>query len=214
MSAGAVSTPSCVLLAERLTDARPAGAACADVVGRRVFDTLGALAAARRVASSVALRELTGGLGLGDSGSSGVLDDVRLLCAVTRSSEVDDIERRGCTTPGSVAIPVSLVLAAARGADDAALMAGVVAGYEAMVGVGEAIDGALRLRAGIWPSHLAAPLSAAAASAVVLGLDADRCAHALAIAATRPVVEDWMAGTTDRLIPAAPRTPQFSCLKG
>jgi 2-methylcitrate dehydratase PrpD len=39
----------------------------------------------------------------------------------------------------------------------------------------------------VWPSHLGAPLSAAAAAAAVLGLDRERTAHALAIAATRAV---------------------------
>jgi 2-methylcitrate dehydratase PrpD len=138
-----------------------------DLVRRRIFDTLGALVAGREVEASRVLA------GLGDP------LDVRYLCAATRSSELDDIDPRSCTTPGSVAVPVALAVAAARGGDP---FAGVAAGYEAMVAFGEAVDGPHRLADGIWPSYLAAPVAAAATAARVLDLDAERTAHALAIA--------------------------------
>jgi 2-methylcitrate dehydratase PrpD len=143
-----------------------------DLVRRRIFDTLGALVAGREVEASRVLARFSDPF------------DVRELCATARSSELDDIDPRSCTTPGSIAVPVALTTAAARGGDVAA---GVVAGYEAMVAIGEAIDGPHRLAEGVWPSYLAAPVAAAATVARVLDLDAERTAHALAIARTRAV---------------------------
>jgi 2-methylcitrate dehydratase PrpD len=150
----------------------------AEVARRRVFDTLGALVAGRDVEASRALAHLTPALG------AGPLDEIRELCAATRSSEIDDIDRQSCTTPGSVAVPVALAVGAARGGF---VLEGVVAGYEAMIARGEAIDGAHAVYGGTWPSYLAAPVAAAATGARVLGLDIKRTAHALAIAATRAV---------------------------
>jgi 2-methylcitrate dehydratase PrpD len=147
-----------------------------ELVALRAFDTLGALAAGLRVAATRALPR--------PPGDGGLLADVRRLCAAVRCSEVDDFERLSCTTPGSVAVPVALLVGAAEGGDAGA---GIIAGYEAMIAVGEAIDGPHVLAQGIWPSYLAAPVAGAATAAAVLGLDHDRTAHALAIAATRSV---------------------------
>jgi 2-methylcitrate dehydratase PrpD len=165
-------------LAERFSAAARASSrrAIADVARRRVFDALGALAAGRGIADHALLAALP---------EHGLIADVRRLCAVIRSTEVDDLDRRSCTSPGSVAVPVSLLVAAWRGLGEEELLAGVAAGYEAMAGLGQALDGPHRLAGGLWPSYVAAPLAAAAATAAVLDLDADRAAHALAVAAAR-----------------------------
>jgi 2-methylcitrate dehydratase PrpD len=177
-----VSTPardaSCSVLAARL---RAVGDACDDealgeVVGLRVLDTLGALVAAHGAEATRVIPE-----------ASGLLGNVRRLCATVRCSEIDDFERLSCTTPGSVAVPVALLVGIARDAPAQRIRAGIVAGYEAMIAVGEATDGPHRLAQGVWPSHLAAPIAAAATTAAVLGLDDERTTHALAIAATRSV---------------------------
>jgi 2-methylcitrate dehydratase PrpD len=151
-----------------------------DVARRRVFDTLGALTGGRRVVASRALAGLNEGAARG-----GLLERVRDLVAAARCSEVDDIDRGSCTTPGSVAVPVALAVGAARGAADRDVLAGVVAGYEAMIRFGDSIDGARTMYRGVWPSYVAAPFAAAATTARVLGLDTERTTHALAIAATR-----------------------------
>ncbi|MDA0158898.1 MmgE/PrpD family protein [Solirubrobacter ginsenosidimutans] len=165
-------------LAERFAGAAHATArpVVADIVRRRVFDALGALAAGRGIADHALFAALP---------ERGLLADVRRLCAVIRSTEVDDLDRLSCTSPGSVAVPVSLLVAAWRGLGEEELLAGVAAGYEAMAGIGQALGGPHRLPDGVWPSYDAAPLAAAAASAAVLGLDGDRAAHALAIAVAR-----------------------------
>ncbi len=96
--------------------------------------------------------------------------------------EVDDIFSPGLYHPGVVTIPAALALAEARGADGARLLRAIVAGYE----VGNRIARAVN------PAHYAhwhstatiGHFGAAAAAAVVLGLDAGRTAHALATVAT------------------------------
>jgi len=153
----------------------------AEIVARRVFDTLGAVAVGAAVAGP--WWELDGGA-LSDRG---LLATVRGLCACARASEVDDIERRSCTTPGSVAVPVALAVAGERDVTGPALLAAVAAGYEAMVAIGEAIDGPLILYRGIWPSYLAAPVAAAATAARLLELEHGRFVDALSIAAARAV---------------------------
>ena len=67
-------------------------------------------------------------------------------------------------------------------ADAADLAAAIVAGYEAMIRLGSAIDGPSVLYRGIWPSYFAAPFGVAAVAARLLRLDAQQAAHALATA--------------------------------
>ena len=166
------------VLAERFAAAAHASSRSdiADIARRRVFDAVGALAAGRPVADHALFAALP---------EQGLIADVRRLCAVIRSTEVDDLDRLSCTSPGSVAVPVSLLLTAWRGLGEEELLAGVAAGYQAMAGIGQALGGPHQLTDGVWPSYVAAPLAAAATAAAVLGLDGDRAAHALAIAAAR-----------------------------
>jgi 2-methylcitrate dehydratase PrpD len=103
-------------------------------------------------------------------------------CACTRLSEIDDIHLASATTPGGVVVPAAVTVAAALGADGAALACATAAGYEAMVRLGRAIDGPAALYRGVWPTYFAAPFAVAATSARLLGLDASRSAHALGIA--------------------------------
>lgn len=182
---GAPSSTACELLAERvLGEGSPvSGAEAQAATALRVFDTLGALSAAAR---GTGAWPDEGELGADD----GLLGTVGRLCAVTRSSEVDDIERRSCTTPGSAVVPVALALAAeferAGGAPPGStVLTAVAAGYEVMVAVGEAIAGPSVLYRGIWPSYLAAPLAAAATAGRLLALDGEGLVNALAIAAAR-----------------------------
>lgn len=195
MSVVAPST-GCAGLAERVLGAASAlPDEAAQAAAQRVFDTLGALAAARDAGAWPARS--------GELASDGeLLATVRRLCAITRSSEIDDIERQSCTTPGSLAVPVALALAAQRrrAGDDvpgSRLLAAVAAGYEAMVAVGEAVDGPFVLYRGVWPSYLAAPVAAAATAGRLLELPPEQFVNALAIAAAR------MAGVAGR----PPREP-------
>src|SRR5262249_2953178 len=99
--------------------------------------------------------------------------------------EIDDIHLASMTTPGAIVIPAALTLASAMptaNADDAT--AAILAGYEAMIRLGHAIDGPTALYRGIWPTCFAAPFAAAAVAARLRKLDADATANALALALT------------------------------
>jgi 2-methylcitrate dehydratase PrpD len=94
--------------------------------------------------------------------------------------------------PGAPIVPAALAAAELAGADGATLMAGVVAGVEVASRLGDCL----------WPTHFdrgwhvtatTGPIGAACAAARVLGLDADRTAAAIAIAATQA------AGHTEQL---------------
>jgi 2-methylcitrate dehydratase PrpD len=96
--------------------------------------------------------------------------------------EFDDIYRDAGYHPGCPTIAAAVATAQARGADMAALLRAMVAGYEVSCRIGLAVQ----------PSHYrywhttgtVGTFGAAAATAVLLGCDAARTAHALATAAT------------------------------
>lgn len=133
--------------------------------------------------------------------SSATPDLIRYVCAATRCTEVDDIDAASCTTVGSVVVPAAIVTGGAGGASERDVLCGIVAGYEAMIRLGLAVDGAIRLYDGIWPTYLTAPFGAAAAVARVRRLDAEGTAHSLAIAASRST------GITARA--GGPRSPRW-----
>ncbi len=112
---------------------------------------------------------------------SSLPDRIALKVAQTRLTEIDDIHMASCTTVGSVIVPVVLELAAELSVTEAQIAAALRAGYDAMVRLGCAVDGARILYAGIWPTYLTAPFGAAAAAAALLGLDATRTANGLAL---------------------------------
>jgi 2-methylcitrate dehydratase PrpD len=126
--------------------------------------------------------------------------DVGTPAALARLSEIDNIHLASATTPGGIVIPAALTLAAARGADGAALTGAIVAGIEAMVRLGLAIDGPQVIYRGIWPTYFAAPFGIAAVAARLLSLDAKQTGHALALALTfaAPGVGHHNAATTSR----------------
>lgn len=126
-------------------------------------------------------------MGATDGGAPALFDAgfagrIGLAVAQTRLTEIDDIHMPSCTTAGSVIVPAVLTLAAEMGSDHATVRHAMRAGYDALVRTGCAIDGARILYRGIWPTYFAAPMGTAAAAAVLLGLDAERTAHALAMA--------------------------------
>jgi 2-methylcitrate dehydratase PrpD len=117
--------------------------------------------------------------------SGGALRDIALNCARVRLSEVDDIHIGAMITPGSFVVPSALAIAATLPrADSGALNEAIVCGYEAMVRLGQAIDGPAILYRGIWPSYIAAPFGVAAVAARLLDLTPPQAAHALAFALT------------------------------
>jgi len=126
-------------------------------------------------------------------------DDLALHCALARLSEVDDIHLASMTTPGSIVIPAAMTIAAAL-PDAEDLAPAIVGGYEAMIRLGEAINGPQVLYRGIWPTYFGASIASAAVSARLMRFDASQTAHALALALTMaaPSVGQHHAPTTSR----------------
>ena len=115
--------------------------------------------------------------------ADGLADRVAINVALARLSEIDDIHLASRTTPGAIVVPAALTIAASLpdvAADDIA--AAIIAGYEAMIRLGAAIDGPSVLYRGIWPTYFAAPLGAATVAARLLKLDDKQTANALATA--------------------------------
>ena len=149
-----------------------------------LLDTLGAWQAGTRTEDTAALRHLAQTPpGLPAAFGEAALDRLALRIATIRNTEIDDIHMESCTTPGSVVVPVALTLAGVLGTPRAISFArGLAAGYEAMIRLSLAVSGASILYRGVWPTFFAAPASAAATAAALLGLDARQTADALAIA--------------------------------
>jgi 2-methylcitrate dehydratase PrpD len=178
-------------------------ATAVDKLRLHVVDTLGAWIAAMATAEGRAVRKFYQALRSADAtvGKNSLFDDAALNCALVRLSEVDDIHLASMTTPGSIVIPVALLIASTLPqADIGEMTAAIIGGYEAMTRFGAAINGPDALYRGIWPTYFAAPLGAAAVAAGMLRLDERQTAHAFALALTvaAPSVGQHHAATTSR----------------
>ena len=100
------------------------------------------------------------------------------------SIEMDDVTTESSLHPGVPVIPAALALAEEHGAGAAAFLEAVVAGYEVVVRVGNALGGAKAYGRGFHPTGVAGAFGAAVAAARVLGLDADGTTRAMGIAGT------------------------------
>jgi 2-methylcitrate dehydratase PrpD len=153
-----------------------------DRVKRHVLDTWAAQIAGSRTVEGEAVGRLP------DADKDGVLGAVVAGCAQARCTEIDDIHLTSCTTPGSVVVSTAVALARDRASAGAPISvrdvcAAVVAGYEAMIRVGIAIDGPAALlgpRGGLWPTGFAAAFGAAATACRACGLSVEQTAGALA----------------------------------
>jgi 2-methylcitrate dehydratase PrpD len=87
--------------------------------------------------------------------------------------------------PGTVVVPAALAMAEKLDSSGEALMTAIAAGYEVMIRSSLALDpSAARLR-GWHLTGVCGPFGAAAACAVLMGLDAERTAWALGLAGTQ-----------------------------
>src|SRR5262245_49916521 len=132
------------------------------------------------------------------------MTDVTAGCAQARCTEIDDIHLASCVTPGSIVVPTVLAFAS-RGRFRATgdCVAAALAGYEAAIRLGMAIDGPRALLQGTWPTGSAASFASAAVAARALALDEAQTAGALATAlamasptglpAARPSSSRWLA---------------------
>ena len=110
-------------------------------------------------------------------------DRIAINCALARLSEIDDIHLGAMITPGAIIVPAALTIAAAMpDLDKDEVAAAMIAGYEAMIRFGAAVDGPAVLYRGIWPTYIAAPFGVAATAARLMRLDTEQTANALSLA--------------------------------
>jgi len=167
-------------LAASVADRTAIPGALRECLSLHVADTVGACVAGSRTPEGVALLRFAAPDTLLPDG---IAERVLRNCALARLSELDDIHLGSCTTPGSVIIPAALTLGASIGHCTSDMLAGsILAGYEAVLRLGLALDGPSILYRGIWPTYIAAPFGVAAATARLLDLDQRQTAHALALA--------------------------------
>lgn len=106
-----------------------------------------------------------------------------VTAALTHILEIDDLHRLSVTHPGCVVVPAALAAAVRDGKRGHALLDGVLAGYEAMCRIGNAVG----------PAHYrifhntatCGPFGSAMAVGRLLGLDASQQVHALGNAGTQ-----------------------------
>lgn len=102
--------------------------------------------------------------------------------AAAHAEEVDDIYREAIYHPGAPTIAAALAAAQETGAEGAAFIRGIVAGYEISTRIGAALG---RAHYKYWHNTgTAGTFGAAAAGASVYGLDATRFAHAIGTSGT------------------------------
>ena len=110
----------------------------------------------------------------------------------------DDTHFAAKTHVGSAVLPAAFALAEERGAGGAAFARAVVAGCEVAAAVGERLAASTTAR-GFRASPVFGTLGAAAASAVLLGLDAEGAADAIAIASSFSggLNQTWIDGSSE-----------------
>ncbi len=97
------------------------------------------------------------------------------------ANETDDTHLKSPTHPGGIAVPAALAMAEYARADGEKLLVAVVAAYEIQIRISWACSPFLIYR-GHHPPVGVGPFGAAAASAVLLGFDAEQTLNALGIA--------------------------------
>ncbi|MEM4382739.1 MAG: MmgE/PrpD family protein [Candidatus Caldarchaeum sp.] len=111
------------------------------------------------------------------------LEDVFLGVSATRMSEIDDIHRKSCTTPGSIVWPT--VFGCLNKFGNVSLQTvidSVYVGYDVITWFGEAVRGPYLLSRGIWPTLFAASLGTAAVASRMMGLSKKKTANAISLA--------------------------------
>jgi 2-methylcitrate dehydratase len=157
-----------------------------------VLDTIGCAFAGSREEVARATRDvaLRGGAGecvlIGSARKTGVTNAVLANGVAARVLDLNDYlvnEANGQPEAGghpSDNIPVALAMGAARGRSGRDVLAAIVAGYEIYARLQRSMD-----RAGPWDGVTVSGLVAPAMAGLLMGLDAGRLAHALALGLAR-----------------------------
>src|SRR5579871_950010 len=189
-------------LAEIVQQRTGADAPVLEKLAHHVADAIGAWIAASKTSEGKALIAFRKHSQIADRSAAPSLDiDIATHVALVRLSEIDDIHLQSMTTPGAIAVPAALTLAAALPqAEIGDVIAAMLAGYEAVIRLGLAIKGPDVLYRGIWPTYFGAGFATAAVAARLLRLDLKQTAHALALSLSfaSPSVGQHHAATTAR----------------
>jgi 2-methylcitrate dehydratase PrpD len=105
--------------------------------------------------------------------------------AAAHALEMDDTHRGGSIHLGAAVFPAVLAAAELCGARGARVLGAAVGGYEVAARLAMALGPAAHYRRGFHPTGTCGAFGAAAAAGIVLGLDAERLAHALGIAGSQ-----------------------------
>ncbi len=138
-------------------------------------------AAARFVAEQVAVGPATViGTGFTTSAAWAALANGTAAHAI----EMDDVTTESSLHPGVAVIPAALAVAEARGSTPIELLESIVAGYEATMRVGNALNPASAYRRGFHPTGVAGVFGAATAAGRLQRLDRAALVNALGVAGT------------------------------
>ncbi|WBY01062.1 MmgE/PrpD family protein [Ramlibacter tataouinensis] len=167
-------------------------AAAREAASRSLLDILGVAIRGRQ--HEVAVRGLDGARALQRGEGSAVVwgtrERLQPLAAVMANGiaahvdDFDDTHSDAIVHGSAVIAPVVLALAAERGASGQDLLAAFVAGWEVAARVGLAARGSFHQR-GFHTTSIAGIFGATAAAARLMGLDAQRTAHALGLAGSQ-----------------------------
>lgn len=152
---------------------RAAGDRARRLAALHVVDTMGCVV-------SGATHPLAGPLAgvFGDS----LRDRILRWSAQAHLDEFDALHAGAAVVPAAVVVPAALLVAEHEGHPGAAVTDAVLTGYEAVIEAALRFGGAGLYPSGWWPTAVFGPLGAAAASAVLLGLDGEQTVSALALA--------------------------------
>lgn len=153
------------------------------------LDTLGTAIAATRTAWGATSIGMAAGRGgpeestvLGDGARVGIAGAVLANGSLAHALDFDDTYFGAVVHPSCVVVPAVLGMAEARARSGREMVAGAAAAYEVLLRVAHAgLDNLFR--ESYHTTGLMGPMGAAIAGARLSGLDAERTAHALAIAA-------------------------------
>jgi 2-methylcitrate dehydratase PrpD len=155
-----------------------------------VLDHLGvALRGSRQPSSAVALEAAR--LLNGEGGMATIIGhDIRVRApwaalangTAAHAIELDDVTSESSLHPGVAVIPPALALAEERSANGTQFLEAVVAGYEATMRIGNALNAASAYERGFHPTGVAGTFGATAAAARLMRLDAETTARAFGVA--------------------------------
>lgn len=120
---------------------------------------------------------------LGTEGYAAPADAAFVAGTVGHGLEMDDTFEQASSHPGTVVLPAVNAVAAATGASWDTAMRAAIAGYDVMCAVGVQLGAAESYGRGFHPTGVTGALGAAAAAALLLGLDEQQTTMAISLAA-------------------------------